>query len=240
MLKRPFVRTLSLIVFAFGVLLGSMLIGVTVWGDLEATLFNPGMQEEAHLRQLRCPVMLTKAQQAGTIRVRFRNTLDRATRFFVRARISEGYLTLMREETTQVPLEPGERTRLDWQVSAEDAAFGRIIFFRVVVSGGYPLPARQGTCGIVVLDLPALTGNQIYALGTVLSLICTIGGGAVWIAGHPHRLGSKVQIARIIVFLTVVLTIGIVVSLLGWWVIGLATLVIILLSVGAFIGYLSQ
>ncbi|MCJ7552170.1 MAG: hypothetical protein MUQ30_21070 [Anaerolineae bacterium] len=231
---------LSLIVFAIGVLLGSVLVGLAVWGDLEATLFNPGIQEEAHLRQLRCPVMLTTSQDTGTISVRIRNTLDRATSFFARARISEGYLTLMREETAKVPLESRGTERLEWQVSAADAAFDRIIFFRVVISGGYPLPTRQGTCGIVVLDLPALTGNQVYALGTVISLICTIGGGAAWITSQPHRLGLKEQIARIIVFLAFVVILGIIVSLLGWWVFGLLTLVIILLSIGAFIGHLGQ
>ena len=240
MKEKPFVWTLSLIIFAIGVLLGSVLIGVAVWGDLEATLFNPGLQEEARLRQLRCPIILTKAQPTGTISARIRNSLDRTTTFFSRARISEGYLTLMREETTEIPLEPRETERLEWEVSAEDAAFDRIIFFRVVVSGGYPLPSRQGTCGIIVLDLPGLSGNQIYGLGAVISLICTIGGGAVWIAGHPHRMGLKVQIARIMIFLASILVIGILVSLLGWWAIGLIVLVVILLSVGAFISYLGQ
>jgi hypothetical protein len=240
MKEKRLTRTLSLIVFAVGVLLGSVFIGIAVWGDLEATLFNPGMQEEARLRQLRCPVMMTRAQGTGTISVRIRNTLDRAANFFARARISEGYLTLMREETARIPLGPGEAERLEWQVSVDDAAFDRIIFFRVAVSGGYPLPSRQGICGIVVVDFPGLTGNQLSALGVAISLICSIGGAAVWISSHPQRIGLKVQVSRIMVFLASVLFIGIVLSLLGWWVIGLASLIVILLSIGAFISYLNQ
>ena len=233
-------RTLSLIIFSIGVLLGSTLVGITVWGDLEATLFNPGIQEEARLGQLHCPVILTTAQETGIISARIRNPLDHTTSFFARARISEGYLTLMREETTQLSLAPGESSRLAWQISAEDAAFNRIIFFRVTVRGGYPLPTRQGTCGVVLLDLPVLTGGQVYALGVILSLVCTIGGFAAWIAKHPQRMDLEVQIVRIMGLLTVTLIGGIILSFLGWWVIGLLALVVMLLSIGAFISYLNQ
>lgn len=231
---------LSLVIFSIGVLLGMVFIGLAVWGDLEATLFNPGGRQEANLGRLRCPVLLTKAQESATISVRIKNTLDRATSFFARARISEGFLTLMREETTQVPLEPGEAERLEWQVSADDAAFERIVLFKVAISGGYPLPARQGTCGIVVIDIPMLTGNQAYALGVAVSLILTMGGGVLWFVKSPRRLGVQVQIARLLVVVASAILIGIIVSLLGWWSIGLAVLVIILLSVGALIGYLGQ
>ncbi len=234
------IRTLSLIVFSIGVVLGSLMIGVAVWGDLEATLFNPGIQEEARLGRLRCPVILTTAQETGTIGARIRNTLDHTTSFFSRARISEGYLTLMREETAQVSLAPGESARLEWQVRAEDAAFDRIIFFRLTVMGGYPLPTRQGTCGIVLLDLPVLTGGQVYALGVVLSLAGTIGGCAIWITQYSQRMDLEVQVTRIMILLTVALISGIIVSFLGWWAIGLLALVVMLLSIGAFISYLSQ
>ena len=59
MRKSRVVRTLSLLLFALGVLLGLTVMGIGVWGDLEATLFNPGVRADATLGSLRCPVMIT-------------------------------------------------------------------------------------------------------------------------------------------------------------------------------------
>jgi hypothetical protein len=50
----------------------------------------------------------------------------------------------------------------------------------------------------------------------------------------------EVQIVRIMGLLTVTLIGGIILSFLGWWVIGLLALVVMLLSIGAFISYLNQ
>jgi len=233
------VRILSLVAFSIGLLLATILIGITVWGDLEAILFDPGIQQEAKLGSLRCPVMMT-SREAATVRARVKNSLDRPTDVFVRARITQGFVTLIREETTQFSLAPGESRRVEWAVGSEDAAYKRLVLVKMTVQSGYPLPNRQGTCGILVLNTPILTGNQLYFLGVTISLICAIGGGITWFRSHPHRLGLKVQIARLMVFLSFVVIIGLVVSLLGLWVVGLVALIVILLTVGVFIGYLTQ
>jgi len=232
------VRILSMVVFAVGLLAGTTLIAVTVWGDLEATLFNPGMQYDAKLRGLRCPALITP-KQTGTIRARIKNTLDRSTNLFIRARTSEGYVTLIREEQRELPLDPGEAQWMEWTISADDAAFERLVLFKVAVTGGYPLPARQGTCGIVRINTTILTGGQLYALGLIVSLVCCIGAAVLWIRSNPRMLGTRVQLTKAMIWLSASILTGIVVSFLGWWVAGTVSLVVILLTGGVTIGYLA-
>ena len=137
MKNKRFMRTLSIIIFAVGVLLGATFVALATWADFEAILFNPGIRQKASIKRLRCPVIIT-TDETGTIRARFKNTLERSTELFVQAHISEGYVTLMREINADVPLEPGEAQWVEWTVTAEDAAFERFILFKATVRGGYP------------------------------------------------------------------------------------------------------
>jgi len=232
-------RAIVLAVFAVGVLVGTTLIAITVWGDLEASLFNPGIQYDAHLRTLRCPVIITP-NHPGTIHARIKNTLDRSTSMFLRARISEGYVTLFREEKLQLPLEPGEAQRVDWTINADDAAYDRLVLFKVGVTGGYPIPARQATCGVVRIGIPFLSGGLIYVIALVIGLAGSIGATVFWIRRNPGMLGTEVQLARAMVWLCGAIVVGIVVSFLGWWVLGILALVVVLMTIGVTIGYLAS
>jgi hypothetical protein len=177
-------------------------------------------------------------QETGMVRARIKNTLDRPTEFFLRAHISEGYVTLMREVLADIALQPGEVEQVAWEVTADDAAYGRLVLFKVTMRGGYPLPTRQGTCGILVVRAPLLTGNQVYALGAALSLVCLIAGGWLWIATNPHMLDTQVQVTRAMAVLAVSVLLGITVGLLGWWLPGGFFLILVLLTSGVVIGYL--
>lgn len=230
------IHSLSIIIFAIGALLGIALIAITVWADFEAILFDPSIQQDTRLRSLRCPVMIT-SQETGIISARVKNSRDRPTDLFIRAHISHGYVTLMREVNSQLSLEAGESERVTWEINQDDAAFGSLVLFKVTVKGGYPLPTRQGTCGVLVVDAPFLSGGQIYGLGLALSLIGLIAGIALWIAHHPHMSDLQVQIIRAMGFLAVSIVAGIGVSFIGWWVLGALFLVMILLAVGVIIGY---
>lgn len=236
MQKSKVVSVLSVLFFSFGILLGIVLIGVTVWADLEATLFNIQARQYDPFRGLRCPIIMTPDETA-TIRARFKNTLDRETDFFIRAHISHGYVTLRREVITELTLAPGEAERVGWEITEDDAAFGRLVLFRMTVRGGYPLPNRQGTCGVLMVNVPNLQGGQIVALLLGGSLLFTLGGGGLWFVTHREMLDLHVQLSRAIGFLTLSIILGILTSLLGWWVFGLFFLVVVLLAVGVIIGY---
>lgn len=227
---------MGILLFAVGLLLGLALFGVVIWADLEAALFSPGLQQDAALRSLRCPVMITKAE-TGKVTASLTNPLDRPTERYVRAHVTDGYVTLMREVNTRVPLAPGETERLAWTVTADDAAFERLILVKVVVRGRYPLPSRQGTCGILVADVPALTGSQVFGLSLGVSLLSMAAGFGLWHRAARPIHGEGRQVARAMGMLAGSIVVGTFVGWMGWWVPGLILFVIGVLGIGVIIGY---
>jgi hypothetical protein len=228
-------RVLSVLVFSVGLLLGTALFGATIWGDLEASLFNASMGGEKRL-PLRCPVMIT-TRETGTVSASVKNTLDRATEFTIRTHISDGYLTVMREINSKLPLEPDERQSAEWTAIPDDAVYGSLILARVYLYPKYPLPSRAGTCGIWVLDWPFLNGTLIYNLILVASLLGMGAGIGWWIAKNRPLKGGGRTVAYSMGTLAGCVLIGIIVSLLGWWIPGVLVLTILVLLVGAFSGF---
>ncbi len=233
---KGFFRSLGIFLFFVGLLLGMGLFGATVWADFEAVLFNPGLQQEAPLRSLRCPVMITEAE-TGTVTASLFNPLDRSTERYVQAHITDGYVTLMREVNRSVSLNPGERQQLAWEVTADDAAFERFILVKVVLRGRYPLPSRQGTCGILVVSVPFLTGEQVFGLGFGAALLCMAGGLLLWLRASDSHPKQRRRVARAMGALAGSILVGTTVGLLGWWLPGFIIFLVTLLGIGVIIGH---
>jgi hypothetical protein len=174
------VRNLSIILYAIGFVAGLWLAGVTIWANMEASLFDAAMQSDETLDTLRCPALLS-VTETGLVRATFHNGSERPLNFFVRANISNGYVTLMRQNNARLPLAPGESQELTWAVEAADAAYGRFVLVRVNVLRNPAYPTRDASCGIYLLPLPWLTGRA--------------GGGAGFgneLVGHGRRSGAAV------------------------------------------------
>jgi len=235
-IRDKLVRFLSIVIFSVGLLLGMALFGIVVWADFEAILFDPAIRQDASLNSLRCPVMMTEVE-TGTVSAAFTNSLDRSVELFVRAHISDGYVTLMKEVDTRLPLAAGETQRLQWTVFPDDAAFGRLILVKVIVKGGYPLPSRQGTCGILVVNAPYLTGGQIFTLGLAVGFLSMLIGAGLWILVERPLNETGLQVARAMGMLAGAVLVGTIFGLLGWWLPGAALFMVTLLAIGAIIGY---
>jgi hypothetical protein len=229
-------RPLGVLLFSVGLLLGMALFGAIVWADFEAVLFDPGLQQDAPLRSLRCPVMIARSE-TGSVTASLSNPLDRSTERYVRAHITDGYITLMREVNRSVSLAPGERQRLEWEVTGDDAAFERFILVKVILRGRYPLPSRQGTCGILVVDVPYLTGEQVFGLAFGASLLCMIGGLVLWTRASQPLGQRERQAARAMGVLAAGVLLGTTVGLVGWWLPGFIIFLIMLLGIGVMLGH---
>jgi hypothetical protein len=230
-------RSLGVILFAVGVVLGMALSAIAIAGDLEANLFDSGL---AHMRDasltLRCPVMIT-ATESGTVRAAFRNPLDTSADFRVRTHISQ-FFPMWREIDSQLTVGPGETESLEWTVTSDDMVQGRMILVKVLRYRKYPLPARLGSCGIMVVDLPFLTGNLITALMSAASLLCMAGGAGLWILGSQPLTEWRQDAVRAMGVLAGVVLAGTMTSLYGAWLLGLLFLTATLLLIGAVAGHL--
>jgi len=233
---RKLARSLGVLLFSIGLLLAATLFGAIIWADFEAVLFNPGLQQDAPLRSLRCPLMITRSE-TGTVTASLSNPLDRSTERYVRAHITDGYVTLMREVNQRVPLEPGEKQQLEWEVTAADAAFERFILVKVILRGRYPLPSRQGTCGILVVDVPLLNGEQLFGLAFTGSLLAMAVGYGFWLRASRPLHESGQQMARAMWMLAASVVAGTIVGWRGWWLPGAIIFLIMVLGIGVIIGY---
>ena len=221
--------------FSIGIIIGFILLGAMVWGDLEASFFSTALEGEKSLSSLRCPVFISP-QEKGKVTATLKNPTDKDWERYTRAFISEGFVTLIREIKAPVQIAAGSKETVSWDIFSEDAAYDRIVFFRIYVHGKYPYPSLDASCGIMKVNLLGLTGNQIF----FLMIFCFIGfcvvGGILWrVRGnHPaDRTGNNINS---LYALSIVLLLGVVVSYWGMWVFGLLFFAASTLLLGIIIG----
>lgn len=234
--QKKIIRLLSVLVFSAGVLMGLALSAGAVWGDLEATLFGVSITADASLKTLKCPVMMTTTE-SGTVAATFSNPTDRQISPRIQTHISHGYVTLKRTIRTRVRLAPGETQQLEWTVASDDAAYGYLILVKVLALGQYPLPSRQGSCGILVINLPSFTGKQIIAFSFATGLLSMVLGAALWVASSQPLSKRGRAAARAMYCIATTVLAAMLFALLGWWVLGGVLLVIAVLLVAQVVIY---
>lgn len=223
------------LLFGVGVLIGLALSACAIWGDLEASLFDPSLRGDAPLHTLRCPVIVGKAE-SGLVRVTFANPLDRPVELTIRTHISRRHITLMDEIDSRLPLAPRETKTLEWPIKADGAVYGHLVFVNVRLFGQHPLVSRSGSCGILILALPYVRGNLIIYSALVLSLAGMLSG--VWLGSGAYsplnERGADVSHAMWTLLLCVLA--GMMMSLLGWWLPGVLALAVVILVLGVTAG----
>lgn len=224
----------GILLFAVGLLAGMALWSVNVWADLEASLFDPAIAAEGSINNLRCPQFITPSE-FGKVSIRVHNPTDRVLRQGVRARISNGFITYMRQENALLELQPGETRQMEWFVSAEDAAWNRLILVRINLLRSFPLPSRTATCGIILLNLPLVSGSQFTWLIAVFSLASTLGGGLLWQRANQPLTPRQRNFFTLLAAWIVILIAGNLLAFLGLWIPGgilfLIAIIFLLLSI---------
>ena len=227
---RKGLRRLSIIIFAVGVLAGLLFSAFLIWAGLEATLFDPDFPGDTNLN-LHCPLVLTRGE-TGHISASFTNTATWKVNLTVRAHFSHGYLSLIREESTLLALDPGESQEVRWTVTSEDRLYRNFIFVKVANFRQMPIPGRIGTCGIIVLDLPILSGIQIVVLIVGLAVICIFSGIALWRVATRQFPAKGRSVMRAMSWLTVAVVACLLSGILRAWLPGVLAFVVSLLLIG--------
>lgn len=149
------------------------MILVAAWTDVEASAYDFPRLASAGLTGLHGPVLMT-SHETNETSLDVSNTTGNKISPSIKTQISTRLLP--QEFLDDVQLTPGESKRLEWPVDAENIDMGNFIFAKVLLFSAYPLPTREATCGIFVLDLPG-TGRTILPVLVTLSLL-----GMGWIS----------------------------------------------------------
>ncbi len=226
-------RSLGAALFIFGMVLATILALITIWPDLEASLFDAARSGEERLGNVSCPMLIT-ANETADIKATFRNRSDRSVQFLTYARVSEGRVSLMRQENVLVQLEPGESREYRWPITAADAAYGRVVLARVHRLRGAGERPSQKACGILVLNIPFLRGGQVIAAALIVALLSIAGGATLWWRQAKLLPGAPQQRIRSFGAVCGLILLAMMLGMLGIWLGGLLALIaVVLLLVSA-------
>lgn len=224
------IRILGAVLFLIGLFLVLLMAIIAIWPDLEASMFDAALPAEERLRTLACPVIVT-ADEVGEITASFTNPGQRPVQFPVRARITEGRVTLVREVESQMEIAPGATEVLSWPVTAEDAAYRRLILARIYSFRSSPMPSMRGACGILVVGVSGLSGAQVTTFLLVGGLLALGVGSALWLVNNQPLTGLRREVTLAFGLLAVTILAAMVVGLLGLWGVGVLLLALVVLLV---------
>ena len=202
----------SLLLFLGGVFLEMAISAGVLWGELEARLYispsgNAGLS-------VKCPHILS-FDETGTINASIVNTLDQDVQPMVTAEISRNGGAQQISQT--LTLAPHESKTIQWKVDASNILFGRLILVSILQGKYEDLPARQGYCGILFLNLFGMDGRETIVLLCSISFVLLILGAVIWMRGRLPLNPRNENIARAFGSLAILATIGLFTALLRWW-----------------------
>ena len=226
------IRNLAIFLFSVGVLLGMFLAGAATWTDLEATFYGFGKVANDPLTTLRCPVLMT-ATETGIIRATLSNNSELPVDARVRVYVSNP--GPIRVVETITPLAPGETKKVEWAVTAEDIDFGNLILVKVLAFAYYKVPVREAWCGILVLNLPNLTGSQIFTFALAVSLLGMLDGIGLWIANSRLLKSRILDATRAMIGLAAVVLVDMALSFMGLWLFGVILFLLAILLIAVII-----
>ena len=219
-------RLPGFISYGLGVVVGFFLIFIATWADIEASAYDFPRLANAGLGGLRCPILMTP-DETSIISLNVSNPTEDRISPAIKVLIST---RLLPEEFLEgMQLTPGESKRLEWAVNAENIDLGNFILAKVLLYSAYPLPSRETSCGIFVLNLP-VTGRVLVPVLMVLSFL-SMGWGLYTLNKFGALHGRLSKYMGSITFLAIIISLGLVLSFVGGWLSSLLVLVIALLLI---------
>jgi len=216
-------RILGYILFFVGVIFSFALAVVSTWNRVEATNYYFSGATYPLFKGLHCPVMITRSEQ-GSVTAVFDNPVDQVDNVFYRVEISN--IAAPRRIADQIAVPPHGRERLQWGISAADIDLRFFVFVKITTQPNALRPTREATCGIAVLNIPGVTGNQIFMIAMALSLL-GIGMGLGLL--QRANLNAEPSTRYGLLVLGVVVLLALMSGLIGWWLAGIALEIITIL-----------
>jgi hypothetical protein len=236
-------RIFGILTLFVGSLLALALTAGLTWASLEAEFY--GFQHFTYDRfdGLSCPLVMTP-HETGIIVMDVKNPA--AVEIEPILRIDTSTPEVADTKQTQVKIQPGQTWRFEQTISAGNIDLGNFIFAKAYRYASYPTRDAETTCGILVLDVPFLTGGQIFAIWLALSLGLTCLGLWLWLAGlqgndNDGMSGSSRDMAgNAARALVVVVMVGLFFGIKGLWLPGILIIAVAILLMLAVARFLSQ
>ena len=226
-------KSLGNVLFWLGVVIALILTALTTWANIEAVVYGFTSYSKVSLRGVSCPPLMTRSEKA-IISASIRNSSNNPLSVLIRADISTR--SVARSERVNEVLEPGETRKFEWNLSSSDVDLKHFIFARVYRYSTPVWALAESTCGIFVLDIPFLTGRQIFWGGALLSLGCiALGLWLTWQPGRPVQEGRKANFGSAQTFLAVIALIGLLSGVMRSWLLGILVLVVAILLFAMFL-----
>lgn len=225
-------RQVGLIIYMLGLLAGLLLASVAVWGDLEASQFDPLNRADQRLNSFSCPIVITRGEEAA-VSATFRNSGDRNENLRIRTRVTDGFISVIREDLTETSIPPGESQQFSWEVTAQDAAWERIILVRTSTVRNAPYRRLVGSaCGILLLPVSGITGQQVVFATLTVSIILLIVGGWLWGLARTDLSATEKRSRKILLGFAGLIMLGVIFGFLSIWGLGLVTIITFLILLG--------
>jgi hypothetical protein len=227
--KKKLLRTLGIIFFTIGIVAGMVMFVFMNWANFEAFFyFGYNIRADKALSTIRCPLLMTSSETAAlTIRLTNNTELDLAIPILTEISNSD----VARSEKTDYPIAKGETRKLSWRVTSGDIVFGNLILAHVYVNQKFTLPSRANTCGTVVVNLPGLTGLQLFFILLAFITGCLVAGWWFWLSGSRSLQTEGLIATRAMSVFTIIVVIGLLAGCIGWWLVGLICCVASLLMI---------
>ena len=230
--SKLFRRIGGFLIYLTGIVLAIGLFVLIILPDIEASTFSAAVRADERLKSLHCPAFLTR-DEIGTISITVDNPSDREVNPNIRARFTQGFVTLVQEYNEKVTVPAGRSRDVEWEVDREDAAYNQMILGRIYQMSNYSLPSRTATCGIYVLPISGPSGQQVLigtfaASFTLMALGLYLQTPKDFLGSNQSKIRSKTQRKKLQAFayLGVLLLVEILLALTGNWLLdaGLAVL----------------
>jgi len=238
-MKRKTKRAIGIIAMIAGSLLFFLIGILSIWGEIEASFFNAALRQMEPLSTLKCPIVITPNEEAF-VSASFSNPTEKRLDLVVRTYVTSGYVTLMNEYISEVSLLPDETKVLKVPIRPEDAAYNRLVLVRMHQLKHVPLPYRNASCGVVLVKVPFLSGNQFVFSMITLGMLLSTGGIGLWTKNAKPILMHRRRIFwAMVIFSATSFTITLA-ALLNWWRFGIIlTVVWLLMGVGMLYQFLT-
>lgn len=227
---------LGLVLYVLGVAIGLLFALYMVWADFEAYSFDVGLPADQKMDGFSCPLAIT-SNEFAFITAKVSNNSEREVKTIVRLTHTVGSVLLVNQLEERVVFAPGQTYQLSWPIQAADAAWGRFIMARIYMLGSSPLPSMAGYCGVVLINLPFLTGQQVLIIALALALAFVIIGGRLWFTNTEEHISDIEKNSRLMVAVVVFVALTGVLSVYTEWLIAGPLLVINLLLALAVLVY---